>query len=87
MSCRSGCPTQDHKSWGECARQSVRFGMWWSQGVKAENSWNSELAEYRAARAQGIQPATTKRADIRAAVDVSRRADRPFDAGTGGFGG
>lgn len=85
MPCRSGCPTQDHRSWGECARESVRFGLWHSPAVQRENDWNGELAEYRDARAQGIQPATTKRADIRAAVAVSQAADRPFDAGTGGF--
>ena len=85
MACRSGCPTQDHDSWGECARESVRFGFWYSQGVQRENDWNSELAEYRAARKQGISPASTQRKDIRAAVALSEAADRPFDAGTGTF--
>lgn len=86
MACRSGCPTQDHATYGECCR-SVRFGLWYSEGVQKENAWNAELAEYRAARKDGIQPATTKTKDIRAAVEVSRMADKPFDASTGGFNG
>lgn len=86
MACRSGCPTQDHASYAECCR-NVNFGLWYSQGVQRENDWNSELKEYRDARAQGIQPATTKRADIRAATELSQLADKPFNAETGGFNG
>lgn len=79
MTCRSGCPTQDHSSWGECAR-SVRIGLWFSDEVKRENAWNAELSEYRAARSQGIQPASTKTRDIRRAVAASNALDRPVDA-------
>ena len=80
MACRSGCPTQDHASWGECARASVRFAPFWSESSKLNKDWHGELDEYKAAREQGIQPATTKRKDIRDAVAVSNAMDEPFDA-------
>ncbi len=83
--CRTGCPTKDHRSFGECARQSVQFAPWYSADSRKGKDWHGELKEYRDARAQGIQPATTRRADIRAAVKVSQAADKPFNAGTGGF--
>lgn len=86
MACRSGCPTQDHATYGECCR-SVHFSPWYSYDSQKGRAWDGELAEYRAARRDGIQPATTKSADIRAAVEVSRLADKPFNATTGGFDG
>ncbi len=79
MACRSGCPTQDHASWGECAR-SVHIGLWFSAEVQRENAWNNELAEYRSARRNGIQPASTQTKDIRKAVAASNALDRPVDA-------
>ena len=85
MACRTGCPTQDHASWGECARAQVHFAPWFSADSRAGRANDSELAEYRGAVSQGIQPASTKTRDIRAAVELSNAADRPFDAGTGGF--
>jgi len=80
MPCRSGCPTQDHDSWGACARAQVRFTPFWTQGSKAGNDWHSELDEYKAAREQGIQPKSTKRPDIRRAVAKSEALDRAVDA-------
>ena len=85
MACRTGCPTGDHKSWGECARESVNFAPWYSQDSQKGKAWHGELADYRAAKKQGIQPASTRSRDIKAAVDLSRAADRPFNAGTGSF--
>jgi hypothetical protein len=77
MKCRTGCPTQDHVSWGECLRASSiqlntgdakasLISSGWTQ-----KKWDNELKEYRDARAQGIQPKSTKTADIRAAVKHS----------------
>jgi hypothetical protein len=69
--CRSGCPTQDHKSWGECARAS-RF---YTHGVHQRDeykAYDAELNDYASARMQGIQPKTTRRPDIDRAV---READ------------
>jgi len=38
--------------------------------------WDNELALYRSARSQGIQPDTTKTKDIRRAIDVSNKTGR-----------
>lgn len=40
--------------------------------------WDSELDAYRNARAQGIQPKTTKLKDIRKAVDISNKTGTAF---------
>lgn len=65
--CRSGCPTKDHQSWGECARAS-RF---YTNGVHQRDEYkryDAELNDYASARMQGIQPKTTRRHDIDRAV-------------------
>ena len=81
MACRKGCPTQDHRSWGECARQSgIRVGR---VDATTEKRWDRELDEYRAARRQGIQPEGTRLEQTRAALDASDALGRPFDAGVG----
>lgn len=85
MSCASSCKSQNHSSYGACLR---------SKGVavtglestnpsftrEATKSWDSELDAYAAARKQGIQPASTKREHIEAAVEVSQQLQVPFDA-------
>jgi hypothetical protein len=42
--------------------------------------WDNELALYRSARAQGIQPDTTKTKDIRKAIDISNKTGRAYGA-------
>lgn len=66
MSCRSGCPTQDHASWGECARSSgLQIGDL-GHGVKRYT--DARLNAYSNARRQGIQPEGTHLAQVDAAV-------------------
>lgn len=61
MSCRSGCPTKDHASWGECARDmGLQIGDL-GRGVAAAT--DRRLTAYASARGQGLQPPTTKLAD------------------------
>ena len=68
--CRTGCPTQDHANWGECARDAnLSIG---NESVMAKGaSVEKELTAYRDARKQGIQPASTKMKDIQSAVRAS----------------
>lgn len=49
--------------------------------------WDAELQAYRDARAQGIQPSSTRMRDIQTAVEVSNRAGKAFkaDDSTGGL--
>lgn len=42
--------------------------------------WNQELKEYSDARAQGIQPKSTRTKDIRDAVTKSEQTGKAFDA-------
>lgn len=68
--CRSGCPTQDHRSWGECARAS----HFYTNGVHQRTEYKEfdrELTDYADAVAQGIQPTSTRRASIDEAVRLS----------------
>lgn len=58
--CRSGCPTQDHKSYAECLRNSsVRVAYCASSknmDYSAQKRWDNELSRYRELRARGVQP-------------------------------
>ena len=61
--CRSGCPTQDHDSWGECAR-AANFH---TNGVHQRTeykAYDKELSDYASARMVGLQPKTTRQRDI-----------------------
>lgn len=70
MACRSGCRTQDHESWGACAkaagiqidRHSLKHG-----GVEKDK--DRRLTRYADARSSGLQPRSTKWSDIRAAEE------------------
>lgn len=53
-----------------------------SQKQMSNKKWDGELDAYRAARAQGIQPAGTSMAHVRAAVEASDVMGRAFDADT-----
>jgi len=68
--CRSGCKTQDHDSWGECARAS-NIGITNEVVAGAIKNTDKELSAYRDARKLGIQPASTKMKDIQKAVRAS----------------
>jgi len=85
MACRTGCLTQDHTSWGDCLRASniqMNPGDADSNKMMTSKKWNGELDAYSAARAQGIQPAGTKRSQIEAALKASETIGRAYDAGS-----
>ena len=67
MACRTGCPTQDHASWGECARQSDlqidTHALKYSR--KAEKDKDRRLDSYADLRKEGLQPRSTTWADVR----------------------
>lgn len=76
--CSSGCPTPGaHRTYGECLRSknlqsSLRVCR------DSAKAWDRELAEYRSAVEQGIQPNSTKTKDIRAAVEASNKQGAAF---------
>lgn len=53
-----------------------------SQKAMSNKKWHGELDAYRAARAQGIQPAGTSMAQVRAAVEASNVMGQAYDADT-----
>ena len=46
----------------------------------AQKRWDKELDLYKSARAQGIQPASTRTRDIRKALEISDKTGKAFDA-------
>lgn len=66
MACRTGCPTQDHANWGECARSSlIQLGDL-GHGVTAYT--DRRLKSYAEARGLGLQPPSTKLTDSTATM-------------------
>lgn len=79
--CRAGCKTQDHATWGECARASrLNIGYCGIGGgdATAQKSWDYELDLYRQARAEGIQPDATKLNKITEAMRLSDAAGMAY---------
>ena len=77
--CRSGCKTQDHANWGECAK-AANFSITDPLSSAASKLANKELDAYRNARKNGIQPASTKLKDIEKAVRMSDKAGKALQA-------
>ncbi len=75
MACTSGCPTKDHKSYADCLRdKSLRVAYCNSAGgwdATKQKKWDNELAAYRGALAEGLEPAGTTMRDIDRAKRVA----------------
>jgi len=69
--CSSACPTQDHRTFGECMRSKNLQLTPNLSDTGASKAWDAELSAYRDARAQGIQPAGTTMAKVQEAVEIS----------------
>ena len=84
MSCRSGCLTKDHESWGACARAANLkvSAVMESAHTDAWRKTETDLAAYRTARANGIQPGGTTVEKVREAESATRLLGRPYDADT-----
>ena len=88
--CTSGCKTQDHDSYADCLMSKnagfagcfpTRQG--WDK--TRENADKKELDSYFSAVKQGIEPISTKKKDIDAAVKLSNEAGKAFDGNTMSF--
>lgn len=67
--CRSGCPTQDHKSYADCCKGlSLAIG---EALTLRQQSVDKELKAYRNARAEGIQPRGTQMHQVEQAKRIS----------------
>lgn len=83
--CTSGCPTQDCESYGACLRnKGARVAYCNSAGgwdYTAQKKHDADLSAYKDARAQGIQPETTQRRDVVAAISQSDKSGTAYQAG------
>lgn len=84
MACSSGCPTQDHASFGQCLRSKNLKTAVSIPGNgydrSREKAWESRIDSYRSAKEQGIQPASSRSSDIRQAVEHSNTTGQAFIA-------
>lgn len=79
--CRTGCKTQDHATWGECARAANMRVAYCGIGggdATAQKNWDDDLSLYRQARAQGIAPDGTTRNKVMAAIKASEKAGAAY---------
>lgn len=60
-----------------CKAASLRFGQ---VDATRQKKWDAELALYRSAVANGIQPETTQTAGIRSAIEWSEKTGTPYSA-------
>lgn len=83
--CASNCPHGDCPSYGACLRRK-NIGVTALESThpsfsrNTQKAWDAELDRYEAAVKQGIQPASTKTADINAAVELSQATGKAFTA-------
>lgn len=70
MSCATSCPTQDHRSYGECLRsKNLQLSPHVNDGYHAKQSaWDRDLDHYESAVRQGLQPTGTQRHQVDAAI-------------------
>lgn len=95
MSCSSGCPTQNHASYGACMRakrQMVGFARSaYGADKTRDNLHERELTLYRDLRSQGIQPDGTGMAKLKFAERMSAETGmaygRDFQVAPNGKGG
>lgn len=77
--CTSGCPTRDHDSWGSCQR-SKNVAVLDPAGVVHRSAWDREMSAYEAAKRQGVQPSSTRQADIDNAMRISEATGQAYQA-------
>ena len=85
--CRTGCKTQDHDNYGDClldANASFAGCFPTRQGwdKDKEKNWDKELDSYYSAVKQGVEPISTKKKDIDAAMMLSNEAGKACDGNT-----
>lgn len=82
--CSSKCATKDHATFGECMRSKALHVAYCNSAdgkdYSAQKRADVELDRYAAARAEGIQPASTKTGAINAAVAASDAQGKAFVA-------
>lgn len=76
--CRSGCRERNHSSYAECLRAA---GVGLNLQATPNNSWDREIAAYKSAREEGIQPEGTSLRATQEAVAFSDKHGVAYDGG------
>lgn len=82
--CTTGCPTKDCPSYAACLK-GKRTKVAYANSANgfdytAQKKWDRDLAAYKDARDQGIQPSSTDRAAVDRAVAISNESGQAWDA-------
>lgn len=84
MACAANCPTQDHKTYGECLRgKHLRVGYCRSASGEggdytAQKRHDAELATFRQAVAEGHSPESTRLVDSLTAIEYGNRTGQAW---------
>jgi len=68
--CSSSCSTQDHKTFGECLRaKNLQLSPHVNDSYSTrQTAWDGELDHYKKAVDNGLDPVSTKRKAVDAAI-------------------
>ena len=85
MACSSNCKTGPHATYGECLRAKSMHVAYEGQtltgiGSKEQRDADKNLERYASARKYGIQPKTTHKKDVDAAIQISEMTGTAFQA-------
>ena len=83
--CSSSCKDRTHNTYGECLRaKSLKVAYAQEHAGKdatAQKAADKNLENYAKARKYGIQPQSTRKADVDRAVRISEQTGSAYQAG------
>jgi len=84
MTCSTGCSTGPHATYGECLRaknmRTAYMQEWKGKDATRQKRADKNLDAYESARRQGIQPKSTRPADVQRAIQISDKMGTAFQA-------
>lgn len=76
--CRTGCPTQDHETWGACAKAAAiqidRYGLSPTGGVELDKRKDHTLERFRQCVKGGVTPTAPTKTAVERAERVAESA-------------
>lgn len=85
MACTAGCPAKDCPSYAACLRGKGARVAYCSSATgrdyTQQKTWDRDLAAYKEARNEGIQPSSTDRAAVDRAIAISDKTGTAYNAG------
>lgn len=84
MACSSSCREGNHATYGECLRaknmKTAYMQDWKGKDATAQKKADKNLDAYQSARKYGIQPRSTRAADVQQAIQISDQTGTAFKA-------